>query len=106
MIRIAPITSSDPNQPLVVTECQALIEEPLDVHIPKKWWAALRNTTIWHVWLARNLTVIQKKPEHPKATKANIWMQMKTYLIAEGEEKRQQIIVGKCDEFRVSYDFN
>lgn len=47
--------------------------------IPPKWWSALRITTLWHIWLARNAEVWQNKPEGLQGTKARVWHQMKLY---------------------------
>lgn len=48
--------------------------------------------------------VIQKKSEKTAATNAKIWMQTKTYLQAKWE-KRKQVLVGRCNESRATYEF-
>lgn len=92
--RILPLTTTDLEQVVTLSICRALIGEPLDIHVPRKWWDALRITTLWHAWLARNEAVLEKKPEGLNATKAKILLQMKACLMAKWDKHRKRVVVG------------
>lgn len=68
------------SQRISITVTQALIGEPLDFEPFEKWWAALRASTIWFVWIARNVESRQEKHIPLAATKGKIWHSLKLYM--------------------------
>lgn len=67
--------------PHVIGPQQVLLGVELDCSpaIPQHWWATLRITTLWNVWLNRNAHVRQYNGSLHR-TKARIWQQMRAYL--------------------------
>lgn len=104
-----PLTSQNLDKPCTISHVtQALIGESIDFSpaIPVKWWAAVRLTTLWHIWIARNKETIPKKPEAHIATKRKIWYQLRIYLKAGWSRLKSQIKEGTLSLLmRSSTDF-
>lgn len=77
----------------------------LFIKIPKRWWESFRATTIWHIWLARNLWTIQGKTEHPIITKRGISNQVNLYPKSSWKRRKDQICEERTTLDNVAYQF-
>lgn len=75
---------------------QALVGEPLQQHVPIKWWCSLRVAALWQTWLARNVEVIPK--DSFRATQTKIWQQVKTEMLNEWRRCQHQVKEGVFSE--------
>lgn len=85
----------------------AWVGKPLDVspEIPLKWWAAIRSTTLWHIWLTRNSEMINGKKELAMVTKRKIWYQTRLFIKAGWQRWKDQIRKGAFDSEEAAYPF-